>query len=132
MSGSNDLRTPGRLSKSPAEPATRWLRMSRGALVDQYYYFDINSVYSAGTTAENHMLFWPEWSQIVAHWRFILTGTREAITRPTLSSMGLPAGWDMLAPALLIAAALACLMLIVPWHSTSHHRVKDFASKLEV
>ena len=35
VSGSNDLRMPGRLSKSPETPTMRWLRTMSGAFVDQ-------------------------------------------------------------------------------------------------
>src|SRR2546426_10618989 len=35
ISGSNDCRIPGRLSKSPETPTRTWLRMTSGALVDQ-------------------------------------------------------------------------------------------------
>ena len=83
-----------------------------GALVDQFYYFDINGVYKAGTAAEQHMLFSPEWSQIVAHWRFLLTGTREALVRPTLSDVGLPGGWDTAIPVALVALALVAIVRI--------------------
>jgi len=91
--------------------AAGWLVAIPGALVDQFYYFDINNIYVSGTAAETHMFFTPEWSQIVAHWRFLLTGTREAILRPTLASMGLPAGWDTMVPVALAAVALLALVL---------------------
>ena len=86
-----------------------------GALVDQYYYFDVNGVYGAGTAAEARMLFTPEWSQIVAQWRFLLTGTREAIVRPTLESMGLGAGWDTALPVASAVVALAALTVGALW-----------------
>jgi hypothetical protein len=77
-----------------------------GALIDQFYYFNLYGVYDAGTQAEANMLFDPLWSQIVAHWRFLLTGTREAVWRPTLTGLGLPPLWDSLVPA---ALALVCI-----------------------
>lgn len=89
-----------------------------GTLVDQFYYFDINRVYREGTVEEWHMLFTPEWSQIVAHWRFILTGVREPMIRPTLSQMGLPPAWDMIVPTAF--AALALFSLIMALRSPRH------------
>jgi hypothetical protein len=82
-----------------------------GALVDQFYYFDISGVYGVGTVAEYHMLFTPEWSQIIAHWRFLLTGTCEAVLRPTLAQMGLAPGWDTVIPVALVAGTLLALVL---------------------
>jgi hypothetical protein len=82
-----------------------------GTLVDQFYYFDINGVYREGTAEEWHMLFTPEWSQIVAHWRFILTGVREPMIRPTLSQMGLPPAWDLIVPTAFAALALFSLVM---------------------
>ncbi|HEX9989242.1 MAG TPA: hypothetical protein VGE45_12290 [Chloroflexia bacterium] len=82
-----------------------------GTLVDQFYYFDINGVYREGTVEEWHMLFTPEWSQIVAHWRFILTGVREPMIRPTLSQMGLPPAWDLIVPTAFAALALFSLVM---------------------
>ncbi|MGI8588978.1 MAG: ArnT family glycosyltransferase [Chloroflexia bacterium] len=81
-----------------------------GALVDQFYYFDINGVYGAGTAAEANMLFTPSWSPIIAEWRFLLTGTREAILRPTLESMGLNPAWDTALPVGFGVTALAWLV----------------------
>jgi 4-amino-4-deoxy-L-arabinose transferase-like glycosyltransferase len=77
-----------------------------GALIDQYYYFDLNRVYDAGTEAERLMLFDPAWSQIIAHGRFLLTGTRAAVERPVLADFGLPPGWDIVVPATLAALAM--------------------------
>jgi hypothetical protein len=82
-----------------------------GTLVDQFYYFDINGVYREGTAEEWHMLFTPEWSQIVAHWRFILSGVREPMIRPTLSQMGLPPAWDLIIPTAFAALALFSLVM---------------------
>jgi hypothetical protein len=82
-----------------------------GTLVDQFYYFDINGVYREGTPEEWHMLFTPEWSQVVAHWRFILTGVREPMIRPTLSQMGLPPAWDLIVPTAFAALALFSLVM---------------------
>ncbi|HYO50877.1 MAG TPA: hypothetical protein VEW94_13585 [Chloroflexia bacterium] len=82
-----------------------------GTLVDQFYYFDINGVYREGTAEEWHMLFTPEWSQIVAHWRFILAGVREPMIRPTLSQMGLPPAWDLIVPTAFAALALFSLVM---------------------
>ncbi|MDQ2810214.1 MAG: hypothetical protein M3Z04_25335 [Chloroflexota bacterium] len=81
-----------------------------GALIDQFYYFDINGVYDVGTTAEAQMLFTPSWSQIVAHWRFLLTGTREAVIRPLLASFGLPPWWDTALPVALTVLGLSALL----------------------
>ncbi|HUS16101.1 MAG TPA: hypothetical protein VM536_13975, partial [Chloroflexia bacterium] len=82
-----------------------------GALVDQYYYFDVNHVYGAGTVAEAEMLFTPAWSQIVAHWRFLLSGTREAVLRPALAGMGLAPTWDLIVPGGLVAGVLLALVV---------------------
>jgi hypothetical protein len=82
-----------------------------GTLVDQFYYFDIYHVYAAGTQVEHDMLFTPEWSQIVAHWRFILTGEREPMIIPTLEEMGVPALWDTAVPIAFAALALLALVL---------------------
>jgi hypothetical protein len=81
-----------------------------GALVNMFYYFDINGVYQAGTVAENNMFFNPTWSQIVAQWRFLLTGVREPMMRPDLGQLGLPAAWDTVVPVALLAVALAALV----------------------
>jgi hypothetical protein len=93
-----------------------------GTLVDQFYYFDINGVYREGTQEEWHMLFTPEWSQIVAHWRFLLTGEREPLIRPTLSQMGLPPLWDILLPLAFVALALLALLISLrPYRASSAH-----------
>ena len=81
-----------------------------GALIDQFYYFDLNGVYDVGTTAEAQMLFTPSWSQIVAHWRFLLTDTREAVIRPLLASFGLPPWWDTALPVALTLLGLCALL----------------------
>ncbi len=81
-----------------------------GALIDQFYYFDLNRVYDVGTTAEAQMLFTPSWSQIVAHWRFLLTGTREAVIRPTLAGFGLSPVWDTAVPVALTLPAIGALV----------------------
>jgi hypothetical protein len=94
-----------------------------GTLVDQSYYFEINGVYSRGTSAEYNMLFTPEWSQIVAHWRFLLTGTREAVMRPALEQMGLAPIWDVLVPATFVAMALLCLVMALgAFHQGMHEQ----------
>jgi len=90
--------------------ALGWLVNIPGALIDQFYYFDLNGVYDVGTTAEAQMLFTPSWSQIVAHWRFLLTGTREAVIRPLLASFGLPPWWDIALPVALTALGLGALV----------------------
>ena len=84
-----------------------------GALIDQFYYFDINGVYKGGTEAERLMLFAPEWSQIVAHWRFLLTGTREAVVRPLLADFGLASWWDVAVPGVLAGLAVAAVAGLV-------------------
>jgi hypothetical protein len=84
-----------------------------GVLVNMFYYFDINSVYQAGTVAENNMFFTSTWSQIVAQWRFLLTGVREPVMRPTLAQMGLPAAWDTAVPVALVAVGLVGLVGLV-------------------
>ena len=81
-----------------------------GALIDQFYYFDINGVYKGGTEAERLMLFDPAWSQIIAHWRFLLTGTREAVVRPVLADFGLPAWWDVVVPGALAVGAVGAVV----------------------
>ena len=81
-----------------------------GALIDQFYYFDLNGVYKGGTEAERLMLFDPAWSQIVAHWRFLLTGTREAVVRPVLADFGLPAWWDVVVPGALAVGAVGAVV----------------------
>jgi hypothetical protein len=81
-----------------------------GALIDQFYYFDINGVYKGGTEAERLMLFDPAWSQIIAHWRFLLTGTREAVVRPLLADFGLPAWWDVVVPGALAVGAVGAVV----------------------
>jgi hypothetical protein len=84
-----------------------------GALVDMFFYFDINGVYGAGTVAEQNMLFTPAWSQIVAHWRLLLSGIQEAVTRPSLSSMGLDPIWDTAIPIAFLTLALAPLIYLI-------------------
>ncbi len=80
-----------------------------GALIDQFYYFDLNHVYDAGTPTEQLMFFDPAWSQIVAHTRFLLSGTREAVTRPLLADFGLAPAWDLVVPAVLAALAVGAV-----------------------
>ena len=56
------------------------------------------------------MLFDPAWSQIVAHWRFLLTGTREAVVRPLLADFGLAPWWDVAVPGVLAALGVAAVV----------------------
>jgi hypothetical protein len=97
-----------------------------GALIDQFYYFDINGVYKGGTEAERLMLFAPEWSQIVAHWRFLLTGTREAVVRPLLADFGLAAWGDVLVPGVLAGLAVAAVAGLV--NAARHQPIRAAAA----
>jgi hypothetical protein len=81
-----------------------------GTLVDMAYYFHLHNVLRAGTEEEWHMLFTPWWSQIVAHWRFLLTATREPVARPTLADMGMQPEWDTVVPVLVVGLALFALL----------------------
>ena len=72
-----------------------------------------SSLVMGGTEAERLMLFAPEWSQIVAHWRFLLTGTREAVVRPLLADFGLPSWWDVAVPGVLAGLAVAAVAGLV-------------------